>query len=223
MKRSALTFTVRQGSEERVSAILSGYGRPAVQVDGETRLLRTSVFLGGNRVVRVVDVDGDLPTALRHLASQPAVQEVERELNDFLEHPRELGDPQAARAFFARALLPPAGRTAPGADGDDSRAAVLWSLPPAEAQLAATALLALEDGAPTSTVFTREDVLVWLLEGDGAPEDLLARAGRTLAASADRPGLAALDVDRASAAAATSALTARSMRLLTDRRAGVPA
>ncbi|NEB06720.1 SchA/CurD-like domain-containing protein, partial [Streptomyces sp. SID13726] len=52
--RHALTFTVKPGSEKDVAALLSSYASPEAKVDGHTRLLRTSLFMHGNRVVRTV-------------------------------------------------------------------------------------------------------------------------------------------------------------------------
>ncbi|NUT46338.1 MAG: TcmI family type II polyketide cyclase, partial [Saccharothrix sp.] len=50
--RTALSFTVKPGSEDEVAAILAGYESPDPHVDDTTSLRRTSVFMHGNRVVR---------------------------------------------------------------------------------------------------------------------------------------------------------------------------
>lgn len=247
MKRLALTFTVVPGSEPRVKEILSGYERPELRVDELTRLLRTSVFLGGNRVVRVVDIEGDVPTAMRHLASQPQIQAVEQELNQYLEEPRDLADPNAARRFFTRASLPPIGPAGPdpSAGGDPSagrdlgagpdlsaaRYAVLCPVRPGQGEAAAR-LLADRHGSPAadptlaSTVLQRGDVLVWLLEGKD-PDQLCERFSR-LGADAERAGtggralaevLAATD-DLSTRDGFAALLAAHGMEQLTDRRAG---
>ncbi|MCA1219198.1 SchA/CurD-like domain-containing protein [Streptomyces sp. 8L] len=104
--RHALTFTVRPGTEEKVRKILSDYAAPAARVDATTRLRRTSLFLHGNRVVRAVEVEGDLLNALRHVSQQPEVRAVEEAVNPYLEMDRDLSDPQSARTFFTRAALP---------------------------------------------------------------------------------------------------------------------
>ncbi|MER8188106.1 SchA/CurD-like domain-containing protein [Kitasatospora sp. NPDC094015] len=104
--RHALTFTVKPGSEAKVAEILAGYRSPAARVDDHTRLLRTSLFLRGNRVVRAVEVAGDLGAALRHVAVQPEVRAVEEAVNPYLEEARDLDNPESARAFFMRAALP---------------------------------------------------------------------------------------------------------------------
>nr|WP_232266782.1 SchA/CurD-like domain-containing protein [Streptomyces pactum] len=104
--RHALTFTVRPGSEHTVAEILAAYEPPEARVDDSTRLLRTSLFMRGNRVVRAVEVKGDLVAALRHVARQPQVRAVEEAINPYLEVARDLDDPESARDFFLRAALP---------------------------------------------------------------------------------------------------------------------
>ncbi|HEY9373746.1 SchA/CurD-like domain-containing protein [Streptomyces sp.] len=104
--RHALTFTVKPGSESKVAEILAGYESPEARVDETTRLRRTSLFMHGNRVVRAVEVEGDLLAALRHVARQPEVRAVEEAINPYLEQDRDLSDPQSARVFFTRAALP---------------------------------------------------------------------------------------------------------------------
>ena len=104
--RHALTFTVKPGSEREVAAILADYASPEARVDDTTRLCRTSLFMSGNRVVRAVEVKGDLVVALRHVARQPEVRAVEEAINPYLEVARDLDDPDSAREFFMRAALP---------------------------------------------------------------------------------------------------------------------
>ncbi|GAA2272097.1 MULTISPECIES: SchA/CurD-like domain-containing protein [Kitasatospora] len=104
--RHALTFTVRPGSEQKVAEILAGYTSPRARVNGTTRLARTSLYMKGNRVVRAVEVVGDLVAALRHVAQQPEVRAVEEAVNPYLEEARDLSDPLSARDFFQRAALP---------------------------------------------------------------------------------------------------------------------
>ncbi|WP_446460907.1 SchA/CurD-like domain-containing protein [Streptomyces sp. BRA346] len=104
--RHGLTFTVKPGSEKDVAAILADYAPMETRVDDTTRLCRTSLFMTGNRVVRTVEVKGDLVAALRHVSRQPEVRAVEAAVNPYLEEPRDLDDPDAAREFFYRAALP---------------------------------------------------------------------------------------------------------------------
>lgn len=116
--RHALTFTVKPGTEEMVAKILADYDSPQARVDENTRLRRTSLFMHGNRVVRAVEVEGDLMAALRHVSRQPEVRAVEEAINPYLEQDRDLSDPDSARMFFTRAALPTvhhvkAGRHAP--------------------------------------------------------------------------------------------------------------
>ncbi|MET7934370.1 SchA/CurD-like domain-containing protein [Streptomyces sp. NPDC005322] len=104
--RHALVFNVKPGSEDEVAAILADYASPEARVNDTTRLCRTSLFMSGNRVVRAVEVKGDLMTALRHVAMQPEVRAVEEAINPYLEVSRELDDPESARDYFAAAAMP---------------------------------------------------------------------------------------------------------------------
>lgn len=179
--RHALTFTVKPGSEDVVAKILAEYASPEAQVDEHTRLRRTSLFMHGNRVVRAVEVEGDLRAALRHVAMQPEVRAVEEAINPYLEQDRDLDDPESARMFFTRAALPmvhhvaaPAG---PGA-GPVRRHAVFHQA--REGQGTALAkLLAAEDETAAddagshlrrSTLFQRDDLVVRLVETSGPPD-----------------------------------------------------
>ncbi|MEU8826771.1 SchA/CurD-like domain-containing protein [Streptomyces sp. NPDC048636] len=103
--RHALTFTVKPGKEKDVAAILANYASPESRVDDTTRLCRTSLFMSGNRVVRAVEVQGDLMAALRHVSRQPEIRAVEEAINPYLEEARDLDDPDSAREFFMRAAL----------------------------------------------------------------------------------------------------------------------
>ncbi|GAB2735251.1 SchA/CurD-like domain-containing protein [Streptomyces bullii] len=233
--RHAITFTVRPGSEPEVARILSDYASPEARVDNTTRLLRTSLFLHGNRVVRAVEVQGDLQAALRHVARQPEVRAVEEAINPYLEQDRDLTDPQSARLFFTRAALPAVHHVTAGLPTDDvQRLALFYPARPGSGQALAR-LLARQDqdvaGAPDSpvvacTVFHRDDLVVRLVDTAGAPEqapasvlalpgpDALAEAGRLLDTAAlglDGP----LTDDRD----LPGLLAQARMRPLTDRRA----
>ena len=105
MERYAISFTIKPGTEEEVAKILESYGRPEWEVDDDTRLLNTSIFMRGNLVVRVIDIEGDFVKVMRHLSEQPAIQEVERQLDPYLEVPRDLSTPDGARQFFASAIM----------------------------------------------------------------------------------------------------------------------
>jgi len=98
--RHAITFTVKPGSEPKVAEILAGYRSPQARVDDTTRLLRTSLFMHGNRVVRAVEVHGELVKALRHVAEQPEVRAVEEAINPYLEVDRDLSDPHSIVNYF---------------------------------------------------------------------------------------------------------------------------
>ncbi|WP_033817612.1 SchA/CurD-like domain-containing protein [Kitasatospora sp. MBT63] len=189
--RHALTFKVKPGSERAVAEILAGYSSPQARVDDHTRLLRTSLFMRGNRVVRAVEVAGDLAAALRHVAQQPEVRAVEEAINPYLEEARDLNNPESARSFFMRAALPAVHHVArPGRmAGDVTRYAV--SYPVRSGCGAALAdLLAGQDQQAVAdpdgviaaaTLFQREDVVVRVVDlpadREHAPAAVLGVAG----------------------------------------------
>jgi heme-degrading monooxygenase HmoA len=171
--RHALTFTVKPGSEEIVAKILADYASPEPQVDDTTRLCRTSLFMHGNRVVRAIEVRGDLLAALRHVSRQPEVRAVEEAINPYLEQDRDLNDPESARVFFTRAALPAVHHvTAERQDAQAERYALYY---PARADrgMKLAELLARQDEAAAddprspvlrSTIFQRDDVVVRLID-----------------------------------------------------------
>ncbi|PBC76537.1 SchA/CurD like domain-containing protein [Streptomyces sp. TLI_235] len=188
--RHALTFTVKPGTEQKVAGILAGYTSPKAQVDERTRLLRTSLFMQGNRVVRAVEVAGDLGAALRHVAQQPEVRAVEEAINPFLEEARDLGNPESARAFFMRAALPAVHRVAaPDAPAAPVRRYALRYPVKTGCGSSVVGLLArqdrqvVEEGSPlvASTLFHRDDVVVRVIDfagpADADPTTALGIAG----------------------------------------------
>ncbi|GLF95488.1 SchA/CurD-like domain-containing protein [Streptomyces yaizuensis] len=240
MNRYALTFTVKPGSEPDVARILSGYGRPAAgsRPDGPALLRRTSVFLAGNRVVRVVDVDGRLAEVMAHLGNQPMVKAVEEALDPYLEEPRDLSGADGALAFLHRALLPVVHdrRTPehllPGSPGDaPDRVGLLYPALPGRGGRLAELLAAtrvLSPDSPTTlartTIFRRGDVVLRLVEVRGSTGDALDR----IAAAATRHGgggrLAELveSTENLHGTEGFRSFLARiSLPLLTDRRTGV--
>jgi heme-degrading monooxygenase HmoA len=232
--RHAITFTVKPGSERAVAEILAGYESPEAEVDATTRLCRTSLFMRGNRVVRAVEVRGDLANALRHVAAQPQVRAVEEAVNPYLEEERDLTDPSSARAFFARAALPAAQHFATGTGGgteDSTRYGFCYPVRPGCGEAVAIllteqdALAAADASHPlvSSTVFLRDELLVRLVElrvpWEQAP---LAASGIALGEESWalrhflRPGP---DADLASVPGITRFLADCAMELITDRRA----
>ncbi|MEV5679376.1 TcmI family type II polyketide cyclase [Streptomyces sp. NPDC052164] len=231
--RHALTFTVKPGSEDAVAKILADYDSPRARVDETTRLRRTSLFMHGNRVVRAVEVEGDLLAALRHVARQPEVRAVEEAINPYLEQDRDLSDPDSARMFFTRAALPTvhhvtAGRQKP----EDVRRHALFYQAKDGCGMALARLLAGQDeeaaddqASPidSSTIFQRDDVVVRLLEVggplDARPAQALGIEGLRKAAVLGRlldGGANAVPTNDEEAA---RFLARSEMRLITDRRA----
>ncbi|RST01107.1 TcmI family type II polyketide cyclase [Streptomyces sp. WAC07149] len=225
--RHALTFTVKPGSEEKVAGILSSYTSPAARVDDHTRLLRTSLFMHGNRVVRCVEVQGDLTAALRHVSEQPEVRAVEHAINPYLEQDRDLSDPESARMFFMRAGLPAVHHVSPHGPRPDevTRHALFYPAKPGRGPLVARFLARQDEtaaGVPTSpvlssTVFQRDDVVVRLLDVKG-PADGRFAAGFGI----EGPRKAAvLNRLLAGAPGPGPAAAPHPMDLITDRRAPV--
>ncbi|MFC8720764.1 SchA/CurD-like domain-containing protein [Kitasatospora sp. NPDC057198] len=177
--RHALSFTVKPGAEARAAELLAGYRSPDARVDDTTRLLRTSLFMRGNRVMRCVEVAGDLTAALRHVARQPGVRAVEEALNPYLEEDRDLDDPLSARDFFQRAALPAVHHHAGLKTGPVQRHAYLYPVRPG-AGAALAELLAEEDeqaaadpGSPLvrATVYRHDDLVLRLVDLLGDPAD----------------------------------------------------
>ncbi|MER7986710.1 SchA/CurD-like domain-containing protein [Streptomyces noursei] len=234
--RHALTFTVKPGSESMVADILSGYTSPAARVDDRTRLRRTSLFMYGNRVVRAIEVQGDLIAALRHVSQQPEVRAVEEAINPYLEQDRDLNDPNSARVFFTRAALPAVHHVAAGGpESEDpealSRHALYYPAKPGFGMTLAKMLARQDEEAADdpaspvhgSTIFQRDDIVVRLVDLR-APIDrdplvsLGARGPRKLAVLRrllDRDVAGGLTTDRELA----HFLARADMDLITDRRA----
>lgn len=105
MQRYAITFRVKPGSVERVQELLATYEPPEWTTPDGTRLLSTSVFMKDDLVVRMMEIEGNLGSAMAHLSRQPSIQALERELDQHLVEPRDLSSPEGARAFFSRAMM----------------------------------------------------------------------------------------------------------------------
>lgn len=105
MERYALTFRCKPGSEAQCAEILKNYDRPVPYIDEDTRLLSTTIFMHGNTIVRILDIEGDLIKAVQHLSTQPAIQEVEAQLTPLMEEPRDMSTPAGAAAFFMKAMM----------------------------------------------------------------------------------------------------------------------
>ncbi|WP_042387361.1 SchA/CurD-like domain-containing protein [Streptacidiphilus melanogenes] len=231
--RHAIAFTVKPGSEKQVERILAGYASPEARVDANTRLCRTSLFMRGNQVVRAVEVKGDLGNALRHVAEQPEVRQVEEAVNPYLEEARDLTDPTSARAFFARAALPAvhhAGGPQALAAAEVTRHAFLYPVRPGQAAAVAR-LLGEQDGEAAadatsplvqSTMFVREGLFMRMVDLSRPYQDVPVQASGITPRVAQRL-LPLLDTGDPAVAADESALvrflTGCEMSLVTDRAA----
>ena len=170
MNRYALTFSVRPGSEAEVAEILSTYSAPPAGRPEAARPLldRTSVFMAGQVVVRVVDINCPPSVAVRHLAEQPQIRVVEERLRPHLVEDRDLSDDNSRRRFLATSVM----RVVSSRDGHTghlARTAALYQALPGQGREVAR-LLAVDGAGPGcgTTVFRRRDLVVHLLE---SPDD----------------------------------------------------
>ncbi|MFJ9761927.1 SchA/CurD-like domain-containing protein [Streptomyces sp. NPDC101149] len=174
--RHALTFTVKPGSEPKVAKILANYAPPEATVDDTTQLCRTSLFMHGNRVVRAIEVQGDLLAALRHIARQPEVRAVYEAINPYLEQEPDLNDYEAARVFFTRAAVPAVHHVTGDQERPESELHALYypARPGCGTHLAQ--LLAQQDELAAddprspicgSTIFQRDEIVVRLIDVRG--------------------------------------------------------
>lgn len=105
MQRYAITFRIKPGTQEQVKDLLSSYAPPEWATADGARLLWTSIFIKDDVVVRMMEIDGELPSVMAHLARQPSIQQLERELEQYLAEPRDMTTPEGARAFFGRSMM----------------------------------------------------------------------------------------------------------------------
>ena len=108
----ALMWDIKPGSEEAVADLFSKYGRPEHVVtdqDGNEKgkLLGTQVFLKGNTIVRVIEVEGSIADIAPHMARQKAIRELEEKLDEHIATPRDMSTPEGARTFFLQSLMRP--------------------------------------------------------------------------------------------------------------------
>jgi hypothetical protein len=183
----------------------------------------------GNRVVRAIEVRGDLLAALRHVARQPEIRAVEEAINPYLEQERDFSDQESVRVFFTRAALPAVHHVTTGQDDVPAeRQALYYPARPGMGMklaelLAREAERAADDPAGPvlrSTVYERNDVVVRLLDVR-AGQELQPAAALGLADPAQVAQLTCLlDEDAAQKDGdLTRLLSLARMRLVTDRRA----
>ncbi len=228
--RHGLTFTVKPGTESAVAEILANYSAPQAQVDAATRLCRTSLFMRGNRVVRAVEVTGDLGNAMRHVAAQPEVRAVEEAINPYLEQARDFSSPTSVRAFFARAALPAVHhvQAMAGPAGEATRWGFLYSVRPGYGATVMRLFAELDQAAAGdpdqplagSTLFMRDDLLVRVVDLRGPAREKSADP----AMGADPGELSLLldpgrDWDLTTKDGVRDLLASCAMELITDRMA----
>ncbi|GAA4057962.1 MULTISPECIES: SchA/CurD-like domain-containing protein [Actinomadura] len=105
MQRHAVMFRIKPGSQDAVRKLMSGYRAPRQLADGKSRLISTSVFMKDDIVVRMIEIEGDLPTLMRHLSQDPNIQKLERELERHLAEKRDMSTPEGASEYFRKAMM----------------------------------------------------------------------------------------------------------------------
>ena len=106
----ALMWNVKPGTEQQVQELFADYESPdpiVKDADGNVKgeLLSTQVYIKGNTVVRVMEVEGSFPDVAAHLGRQPGIQELERKLDPLLETARDMSTPEGAREFFIGSMM----------------------------------------------------------------------------------------------------------------------
>lgn len=238
MNRHALTFEIRPTTEAAVDEILSNYPRPSTRVSDETTMIATSVFRWRTRIVRVMDIDGDIGQVARHLVAEPAIQLTERALNPYLAAPRDLDDPAAVGRFFRLAAMEQiTHRVTPPdllPDGPErqhrTRIAVRYPVRQGQgeavakimAQAAELPVRAEKTSVASTTVFRRGDFVMHLAELAGDPGEGLAHLSRVLSCAPSTPELSALiepGYQLTTEAGAREFLASAQLILLTSRQA----
>ena len=103
---AAVTWAVKPGFDEELAQLFANYPRPDSYIVRDEAgnqvgaVLSTVVFLKDERIVRVIEYDGDLPAVMRHMAGQRSVRDLEEQMERYLEVPRDTSTPGAFRDFF---------------------------------------------------------------------------------------------------------------------------
>lgn len=112
MPFTAIRYDLLPGHADKVDAIFQTFRRPTSPMvagaDGgeAARILATAVFAYDDAtLVRVIQYEGDLDAIVRYMATQPGVQEVERQLKPHLAAPRDTGTVEGFAATFAKNTL----------------------------------------------------------------------------------------------------------------------
>lgn len=110
----ALMWGIKPESRDAVRELFHNYGRPdhAIKDDDGNEvgtLLQTLVFMKDDQVIRVVETtdDVDLPTLAKHMGRQPAIRELEDQLDEHIAEPRDMSTPEGAREFFVNSIMEP--------------------------------------------------------------------------------------------------------------------
>src|SRR5690242_7688528 len=90
----ALMWGIKPESRDAVRELFANYGRPDHAIKDD-------------EVIRVVETtDGvDLPTLAKHMGRQPAIRELEDQLDEHIAEPRDMSTPDGAREFFVKSFM----------------------------------------------------------------------------------------------------------------------
>jgi hypothetical protein len=106
----ALFYPLKPGTEEQVAGLFAGSGSPNLDVldeDGNKvgRLMRTMAFVGNAKALRVNQIEGTIEAVAAHMSRQGTANAFQRQLDQYLAVPRDMGDLPAARSFFITAIM----------------------------------------------------------------------------------------------------------------------
>jgi hypothetical protein len=107
----AVMWNVKKGTEDDVVKLFESYGRPDHEIkddDGNPvgLLLSTQVFMKDNTIVRVIEADApSFIDVAKHMRKQKPIQELEEQLDPYLEEPRDMSTPQGAAEFFMKTAM----------------------------------------------------------------------------------------------------------------------
>jgi SchA/CurD like domain len=124
MSWHALYYPLKPDTEKEVGELFANSGRPNFDVQddsGQTvgRLLGTMAFVGKEKAIRVIEIDGPLPVVAAHMSRQEEVRKFETQLEEHLAVPRDMRSPDGARSFFREAAMD-AVQTVVGEQGEAS-------------------------------------------------------------------------------------------------------
>jgi SchA/CurD like domain-containing protein len=113
MAFAAISYQIKTGHEDEIADIFSvrNFRRarsPIIRGAGGVeigRIIGTGLFLQTDRMVRIIQYDGDVDDVARHMAAQLGVREAERSLGPYLRVPRDTDTPEGFLRYFRSSLM----------------------------------------------------------------------------------------------------------------------